>query len=91
MYALGIAVQRSVICASLRIIQKQEQGWRREWDSNPRWTCTHGGFQDRCLKPLGHLSEPDLSGGEGLSARRQRRKKSSENGYSALLIKLKKP
>ena len=31
-------------------------GWRREWDSNPRWACTHGGFQDRCLKPLGHLS-----------------------------------
>ena len=30
--------------------------WRKEWDSNPRWTCAHGGFQDRCLKPLGHLS-----------------------------------
>src|SRR5437899_2433411 len=30
--------------------------WRRGWDSNPRWACTHGGFQDRCLKPLGHLS-----------------------------------
>ena len=26
------------------------------WDSNPRWACTHGGFQDRCLKPLGHPS-----------------------------------
>src|SRR5438045_6247950 len=32
------------------------KGWRRGWDSNPRWACTHGGFQDRCLKPLGHLS-----------------------------------
>src|SRR3954470_7790000 len=31
--------------------------WRRGWDSNPRWACTHGGFQDRCLKPLGHLSD----------------------------------
>jgi hypothetical protein len=31
--------------------------WRREWDSNPRWYRYHGGFQDRCLKPLGHLSE----------------------------------
>ena len=30
--------------------------WRRGWDSNPRWACTHGGFQDRCLKPLGHPS-----------------------------------
>ena len=32
--------------------------WRTGWDSNPRWACTHGGFQDRCLKPLGHLSLP---------------------------------
>jgi hypothetical protein len=31
--------------------------WRREWDSNPRWTCAHASFQDWCLKPLGHLSE----------------------------------
>ena len=30
--------------------------WRKEWDSNPRWSCPHGGFQDRCLKPLGHPS-----------------------------------
>ena len=30
--------------------------WRRGWDSNPRKTCAFGGFQDRCLKPLGHLS-----------------------------------
>jgi hypothetical protein len=29
---------------------------RTEWDSNPRYACTHGGFQDRCLKPLGHPS-----------------------------------
>jgi hypothetical protein len=29
---------------------------RKGWDSNPRWACTHGGFQDRCLKPLGHPS-----------------------------------
>src|SRR6516164_2333538 len=26
------------------------------WDSNPRWRCRHAGFQDRCLKPLGHPS-----------------------------------
>jgi hypothetical protein len=30
--------------------------WRKGWDSNPRWACTHAGFQDRCLKPLGHPS-----------------------------------
>jgi site-specific DNA recombinase len=30
--------------------------WRKEWDSNPRRACTLGGFQDRCLKPLGHPS-----------------------------------
>src|SRR5690349_1653758 len=26
------------------------------WDSNPRWAFAHAGFQDRCLKPLGHPS-----------------------------------
>ena len=32
-----------------------EKIWRREWDSNPRpFRVT--GFQDRLLKPLGHLS-----------------------------------
>ena len=31
--------------------------WRMGWDSNPRWACTHAGFQDRCLKPLGHPSK----------------------------------
>ncbi len=30
--------------------------WRMGWDSNPRKACTFGGFQDRCLKPLGHPS-----------------------------------
>ena len=30
--------------------------WRKGWDSNPRWAFTHDGFQDRCLKPLGHPS-----------------------------------
>ena len=28
------------------------------WDSNPRWAFAHAGFQDRCLKPLGHPSVP---------------------------------
>ena len=30
--------------------------WRKGWDSNPRQAFTYGGFQDRCLKPLGHPS-----------------------------------
>ena len=30
--------------------------WRRGWDSNPRRACALAGFQDRCLKPLGHPS-----------------------------------
>jgi hypothetical protein len=29
---------------------------RKGWDSNPRGACAPGGFQDRCLKPLGHPS-----------------------------------
>ena len=36
-------------------IQLDVLKWRREWDSNPRpFRVT--GFQDRLLKPLGHLS-----------------------------------
>jgi hypothetical protein len=31
--------------------------WRRGRDSNSRWGRPHGGFQDHCLKPLGHLSK----------------------------------
>ena len=27
--------------------------WRALWDSNPRKSFPFGGFQDRCLKPLG--------------------------------------
>src|SRR5918993_4068500 len=32
------------------------EGWRRERDSNPRKPFDFNGFQDRRLKPLGHLS-----------------------------------
>ena len=32
---------------------------RRGWDSNPRCLYRHNGFQDRLLKPLGHLSWRD--------------------------------
>ena len=30
--------------------------WRKRWDSNPRWSSPHAGFQDQSLKPLGHTS-----------------------------------
>ena len=30
--------------------------WRKGWDSNPRYPCEYGSFQDCCLQPLGHLS-----------------------------------
>ncbi len=35
---------------------KNQKNWRRGRDSNPRWTKAHSGFQDRCIKPLCHLS-----------------------------------
>src|ERR1043165_3416839 len=34
--------------------------WRRGWDSNPRYACTHNGFRDRPDRPLWHLSEAPL-------------------------------
>jgi hypothetical protein len=38
-------------------------GWRREWDSNPRYSFPHTRFPSVRLKPLGHLSEgPSLEG-----------------------------
>ena len=30
--------------------------WRREWDSNPRYSCPYSGFRDRRFRPLSHLS-----------------------------------
>ncbi len=37
---------------------KYQMWWRRRWDSNPRWALTHVGFQDRCIRPLCHSSDP---------------------------------
>jgi hypothetical protein len=36
--------------------------WRRGWDSNPRYACTHNGFRDRPDRPLWHLSGAPLIG-----------------------------
>ena len=30
--------------------------WRRGWDSNPRYACTHTAFRERHHQPLGHPS-----------------------------------
>jgi hypothetical protein len=38
-----------------------DSGGRMGWDSNPRRACTLAGFQDRCLKPLGHPSKGSIS------------------------------
>ena len=45
---------------ALRSAQREAR-WRMGWDSNPRCACTHAGFQDRCLKPLGHPSKSNIS------------------------------
>jgi hypothetical protein len=42
----------------VQIVQLFNRFWRKGWDSNPRYPCRHAGFQDRCLKPLGHPSRP---------------------------------
>ena len=41
---------------SLAVAAEGREGWRRERDSNPRKPFDFNGFQDRRLKPLGHLS-----------------------------------
>src|SRR5690606_25619530 len=49
----GLTANGSLDAASAR-----RPKWRMGWDSNPRTACTVAGFQDRCLKPLGHPSGP---------------------------------
>ena len=54
--------------------------WRRGWDSNPRYACTHNGFRDRPDRPLWHpsagsngASSPPVSGGADHSQSRTER------------------
>ena len=49
-------LQTLVAGSGVNSVPTQGLKWRKGWDSNPRWACTHAGFQDRCLKPLGHPS-----------------------------------
>ena len=58
---LAVHIVRSVLYCNLKLQMKkvvtlQCHGWRRGWDSNPRYHCWYDGFQDRYLRPLGHLS-----------------------------------
>ena len=55
-----------MICASMpwispNLIRLEETQWRTGWDSNPRYGFPYAGFQDQSLKPLGHLSLPELA------------------------------
>src|SRR5580765_2164379 len=61
----SLAYERSIAAAFLGFLNGNERGrtvtnkhrWRMGWDSNPREACAPAGFQDRCLKPLGHPSK----------------------------------
>ena len=45
---------------------------RRRRDSNPRYPCEYAGFQNRCLKPLGHSSKVAEVLGSSLDSIRSR-------------------
>ena len=49
-------LQTLVAGSGVNSVPTQGLKWRMGWDSNPRYAFAHGGFQDRCLKPLGHPS-----------------------------------
>ena len=51
-------LQTLVAGSGVNSVPTQGLKWRTGWDSNPRWACTHAGFQDRCIQPLCHLSSP---------------------------------
>src|SRR6516225_5133580 len=38
---------------------RERDGWRREWDSNPRYGFPHTRFPSVRLKPLGHPSKAE--------------------------------
>ncbi len=49
-------LQTLVAESGVNSVPTQGLKWRMGWDSNPRYGLPHAGFQDRCLKPLGHPS-----------------------------------
>ena len=52
-------IKKCKVSLGLRYVMVRcgEGKWRRRRDSNPRWTFTHAGFQDRCIQPLCHPSK----------------------------------
>ena len=52
-YKLFIYKHLFEICQHFR---KAKKTWRREWDSNPRYSLKYTRFPSVRLKPLGHLS-----------------------------------
>ncbi len=48
--------QAAALESATHLIFRAGERWRREGDSNPRYPCGHSGFQDRCNRPLCHLS-----------------------------------
>ena len=57
-------------CVSGRVVDRR---WRMGWDSNPRGTRAPAGFQDRCLRPLGHPSAARYHQPGGRRSRRKHR------------------
>ena len=51
-------LQTLVANGGANAVPTQGLKWRREWDSNPRYTCAYTRFPSVRLKPLGHLSVP---------------------------------
>src|SRR5438045_277342 len=52
----GLGVDPGVIIVFHKYINEFNNTWRREWDSNPRYSFPHTRFPSVRLKPLGHLS-----------------------------------
>src|SRR5438046_7351007 len=61
----------------------RRESWRRGRDSNPWYPSGYNGFQDRRLKPLGHLSMLKTLGSSRVLPGRVRRASSSVVGSVA--------
>ena len=55
------------VCGSSHINIIRSRGWRRGWDSNPRYSCPYTAFPVPHLRPLGHPSPPAAEKAAGAS------------------------
>ena len=55
-HRLGETTRHVISAEDERTYESQNRRKRRGRDSNPRWSYPHSGFQDRCNRPLCHLS-----------------------------------